>query len=246
MKTYIISVIAILIIGLSIVSADSTKIKEFEGIWARKKYVDSLTRAHSQFAEGPESVTISTKESRLYWTSYHERSWRHILDIEISGKTLFLVVGNWEVRSSEANEKLRVPFRERRDEAGKITAIEFLDSSLVSYKEEAFVKLDVPLEQYANNVLLAGTYKDDKGRTFTFSKDGVALWPGKSFPYKLTLDSSEAGCDYFQTEDRNEPGQRKRYGFQWKGKELQLFKIVYDRDMPIQCEDKPFVSLVRH
>ena len=246
MKNYITGVIAILLTGLSIVAADSARSNEFEGIWVRKKYVDSLPQTHSQFAEGPESVTISTKEHRLSWTSYHESSWRPLLDIEVAGATRFLVVGNWEVESSQVTEGLRVPFRETRNGAGKITAIEFLDNSLVQYKEEAFVQLDVPLQQYANNVLLSGTYKDEQGRTFAFSNDGVALWPGTTFPYELTLDSSEAGCDYFQTEDQNEPGQRKRYGFRWNGEELQLFKIIYDSAVPIQCEKEPFVSLIRH
>ena len=90
-----------------------------------------------------------------------------------------------------------------------------------------------------------GRYVDRKGKQYSFSKEGIASWPDRSFSYALSLDSSEAGCDYFQTDDPKEPGHRKRYGFKWNGDRLDLFAIVYDQDIPIACEDRPFASLVR-
>ena len=220
-------------------------VEQIDGHWVRKKYLDSLRSTRSPFTEAPESVSISAKNNRLYWTNYHEGSWRRILRIEPSDNAYVLVVGQWEVESPAPNETLRVPFKPARDQAGKIVSIAFLDDSLARSKGESFIRLPLPLEEYANELLLVGRYVDRKGKQYSFSKEGIASWPDRSFSYALSLDSSEAGCDYFQTDDPKEPGHRKRYGFKWNGDRLDLFAIVYDQDIPIACEDRPFASLVR-
>jgi hypothetical protein len=220
-------------------------VEQIDGNWVRKKYLDSLRSTRSQFSEQPENVSISAKNNRLNWTTYHESSWRRILRIEPSDNNYVLVVGQWEVESPASSETLYVPFKPTINHEGKIASIEFLDDSLVSSKREPFIRLPVPLKEYANELLLLGRYVDRNGKQYSFSKEGVASWPDKSFSYELPLDSSEAGCDYFQTDDPKEPGRWKRYGFKWKGDRLDLFTILYDRDTPIACEDHSFVSLVR-
>jgi len=231
---------------LACITSKNLTIEQLDGQWVRKKYLDSLRSNRSQFSEQTENILISAKTNRLSWTNYHEGSWRRILRIELSKNGYVLVVGQWEIDSPVPSEILQIPFKPTMDYQGKIVSIEFLDNSLASSKNEPFVRLSVPLEEYANELLLVGQYIDQKGKQYTFSKEGVASWPDRSFSYKLPLDSSEAGCDYFQTNDPKEPGNYKRYGFKWKGNRLDLFTIVYSRDdIPIACEDHPFVSLVR-
>lgn len=247
MKNIIYSVLiaGILVMPLVCTASGNLTIEQIDGQWVRKKYLDSLRSTRSQFAEQPENVSISAKNNRLNWTTYHESSWRRILRIEPSANAYVLVVGQWEVESPAPSETLRVPFKPAMNHEGKIASIEFLDDSLVSSKREPFIRLAVPLKEYANELLLVGRYVDRKGKQYSFSKEGVASWPDKSFLYELPLDSSEAGCDYFQTDDPKEPGNWKRYGFKWKGDRLDLFTITYDRGTPIACEDHPFISLVR-
>jgi hypothetical protein len=222
-------------------------IEQIDGHWVRKKYLDSLSSTRSQFSERPESISISAKNNRLNWTNYHESSWRRLLRIELSENGYVLVVGEWEVDSPVQRKILYIPFKPTMDHAGKIVSIEFLDDSLVERKKEPFIRLPLPLKEYANELLLVGQYVDQKGKLYAFSKEGIASWPNRSFSYELPLDFSEAGCDYFETYDPKEPGHYKRYGFKWQGDRLDLFTIVYDRDyFPIACEDHAFVSLVRH
>jgi hypothetical protein len=236
----------ILIVPIACIASGKLTIEQIDGQWVRKKYLDSLRSTLSQFSERPENILISGKNHRLNWTNYHEGAWRKILRIELSKDGYVLVVGQWEVDSPVPSEILKIPFKPTMDQTGKIVSIEFLDNSLAINKKEPFVRLTVPLEEHANELLLVGQYVDQKGKQYTFSKEDVASWPDRTFSYKLPLDSSEAGCDYFQTSDPNEPGRYKRFGFKWKGDRLDLFNIVYDRDyIPIACEGQPFATLVR-
>jgi len=139
-------------------------VEQIDGHWVRKKYLDSLRSTRSPFTEAPESVSISAKNNRLYWTNYHEGSWLRILRIEPSDNAYVLVVGQWEVESPAPNETLRGPFKPARDQAGKIVSIAFLDDSLARSKGESFIRLPLPLEEYANELLLVGRYVDRKGK----------------------------------------------------------------------------------
>ena len=225
-------------------SPKSLTLEQLNGNWIRKKYADALTSSRSAFSESPESIKISSKSNRIEWSSYHEYSWRKILRFEFSDKEYAIIAAkNWEEDPPLSKEELRVPVTVDFDSDGKITSLRFSDNSISVFPNEKFVRLQLDLEEYANENILQGEYADENGLSYSFRAGGLAVWPTMTFPYQISLDSSEAGCDYFKTEDKTEPGGEKRFGYSWKDNLLNLYAIVYDREVPIDCEQTPFAIL---
>lgn len=221
----------------------SIGIQQLEGHWVRKKYVDSLLATRSQFAEEPESVSISAPNMLLEWADYHEDYWEKIVRIEQSDQGPVLIVAPPETEPSASTRYSRIPISVTKDNVGAIVAIEFLDKSLVRHAEEVFVSLDEALQEHANKALLTGRYRDQKGNLYAFSDEGVATWPNRSFHYELPLDPMQADCDYIRTDAAKNPAIDPFYGFKWNGNRLDLFKILPGE--LIVCEPKPFASLTR-
>jgi len=69
-------------------------------------------------------------------------------------------------------------------------------------------------------------------------RDGHAKWPDRSFAYEVSIDESEADCDYVFFDKADEVGGYKRYGFRWTKGTLRLYSIAYPRDgaAPIHCD----------
>ena len=99
-----------------------------------------------------------------------------------------------------------------------------------------FFKIDKSPELYANEVILAGSYKDSKGNQYTFTNDGKAIWPKESFNYKIQLDfigqptfADENGdfyeADYFmRVSDDGFGFEDSIYSYEIKGEQLLIFK----------------------
>ncbi|MGO8991006.1 MAG: hypothetical protein ACLQGU_16300 [bacterium] len=219
----------------------SLEIKDIQGTWTREKYITTVRLTRSPFSEQPETLTI--KDNKLYWTSYHEGSWRKIIRIETDKNKGIsrLVLGGWEVESP--GRKMTVaPFKPQMNRVGKVEAIAFLDDAVVTNKQEPFVRLSMSLKQRIAELVLAGTYQDEKGQIYSFDKSGIAHWPTQSFSYEAALDSTEASCDYFLADIVRNPVNTKEYGFKWVAGKLELFNIT-DRDWGVTCEDRPFTIL---
>jgi hypothetical protein len=79
------------------------------------------------------------------------------------------------------------------------------------------------LQRAANSAMLTGTWKDAKGRTYTFGKDMIAKWPGGTFPYMLNtgLYSLKEDILFDAT-----PGTMKRYILEFKNGALQVYKAT--------------------
>lgn len=218
-------------------------IQQLEGHWVRKKYLDSLAATRSQFAEDAESVSVYAKDMQLTWANYHEGYWAKILGVEQAAEGPVVLMAPPETEPSAAVPPLQIPVRAIKDGAGTIVAVEFLDKSLVAHPHETFVWLNIPLQKHANKQLLAGRYRDQKGNPYTFSDEGVATWPDRTFAYELPLDPMQAECDYIRTDAPKNPAIAPFYGFKWNGERLDLYKIVPGE--LIACEPKPFASLTR-
>lgn len=99
-----------------------------------------------------------------------------------------------------------------------------------------FNKIGKSPELYANEVILAGNYKDAKGEEYIFTTSGEAIWPNETFNYQIQLDflggptfiradGSYYNDDYFMITD--ESGLNLRdfvYYYQIKDEQLYLFK----------------------
>ncbi|HEV8579974.1 MAG TPA: hypothetical protein VGX68_12945 [Thermoanaerobaculia bacterium] len=67
---------------------------------------------------------------------------------------------------------------------------------------------------------------------------GKAVWPDHTFRYEVSIDESEADCDYIFHPQKGEVGETKRYGFRWMNDRLRIYAITYPKDgaAPIHCD----------
>ena len=216
-------------------AAPPLTLQHLEGIWAPDQALKTVLEKRSPHATLVETVKIHG--DRLDWGNGHEATWRRIVRIETAktGDTV-LVTGPWEDANPQAADLQRVPFRVERDAAGFVKKLRFLDDTLVQTPREPWSQLEEPVETLINRRLLAGSYRDAQGRTWTFSPEGEATWPSESFSYQVSLDDSEADCDYIFFEKDGEVGGYRRYGFRWQGETLRIYEIAYPDDAaPIHC-----------
>ena len=205
-----------------------------QGHWMSARYADALASTRSPAAaekvEAP--VAVSIKGNRAEVTDFHEGSWRIIKSVEERA----IVVSPLEAPDGKGE---RLPLTVTRDAKG---AVATMRAKLWPDADVPLRRIDVDAETYARRLLLAGTYRDGKGVTYRFTESGqLTIGNGAARPYRASLDTSEACCDYFVI------GEDERVGFRWENGKLLLFKIVEDpKGCPISCEKAPFAVLTMH
>lgn len=216
---------------MQLLLAAALSVAVLQGHWIAARYADALasTRspARAEKIDRPVAVTISGNRAEV--TDFHEGSWRIIKSAGEHG----LVASPLENPDGKAES---LPMTVTRDAHGAIATIRV---ALWPQTPSTLRRIDVDAETYARRVLLAGTYRDAKGVTYLFTEGGqltIGKEPAK--PYRVSLDTSEACCDYFVI------GEDHRVGFQWKDGKLLLFKIIEDPNgCPISCERTPYATL---
>jgi hypothetical protein len=96
------------------------------------------------------------------------------------------------------------------------------------------------LKQFIAKNTIAGKYKDNEGNLYTFTEEGLATFPDRSFQYEVATDLIFGFDQFFEMPQRQDG---TKYGFKVVNNELQLFKIVGEfTDEP---ESIPFITLIR-
>ncbi len=228
-----------------------TGVAALAGIWVPESTISKLTETMSPISSSPEMITISKGADRrwkLSWTNFHEGSWRIILNFNQGANSLkkaVLRLSMWESLSPDNTRDGEMLVDMSFDKAGSVPSAVFAGASFIEHRGERFVKVPEGFATYANQLLLQGKWHDGRRRSYVFTADCMAKWPDVSFQYEISMDSSEAGCDYIKIRATGEPGGYKRYGFARSKDSLSLFEILYDQPVPISCEDKPFAVLKR-
>jgi hypothetical protein len=93
-----------------------------------------------------------------------------------------------------------------------------------------------------NGIVLSGKYKDRNGRDWSFTDEGNASFPDKTFYYELSLGDNKAKCEYLEAEDIDAPDGKSFYGYRWKRGELEIFNAKVSKDRVV-CESTPFAIL---
>ena len=113
-----------------------------------------------------------------------------------------------------------------------------------------FVKIGKTPELYANEVVLAGEYKDADGKEYTFTKSEKAVWPNETFQYRIQLDfvgeptflrgdGSYYNDDYFMKTDKSGVNASDFvYYYKVKGKQLSVFKAYEKEGTPLYVINK--------
>lgn len=243
MTSRILVFVAVLALAPAAYAAPPPALQDLAGTWVAGKALQTILAKRSPHAAVAESVKITAttrKSGRLDWNNTHEGSWRTVVGVEAGAvpDQAVLVTGAWEILAPKPAEQVRVPIRVQRNAAGKVEGLTFLSDVLVQAQNEPWTRLEEPVATYLNKKVLAGAYRDDRGRAWTFTPDGKAVWPNASFGYEVSIDDSEADCDYIAHPQKDEVGGYKRYGFLWRKGHLRLFSITYPKDgaAPIHCD----------
>ena len=91
----------------------------------------------------------------------------------------------------------------------------------------AFRRVEPDIEGFVNRTVIAGTYNDRRGRSFTFEESGAAAWPDSTF-FTYTVDLNTHGTagkyDVFHVPtDPADYRRRRTYAFEWKDERLLIF-----------------------
>jgi hypothetical protein len=206
-------------------------ITSLQGHWITARYADALAsmRSPARAEKVDPAIAMTIKGNRADITSFHEGSWRMITSVDEHA----IVATPLENPNGKAE---RLPLTVTRDAQGAVATIKV---ALWPETLATFRRIDVDAETYARRVVLAGTYRDAKGVAYFFTEAGqFTVGKGPAKLYHVSLDTSEACCDYFVT------GEEDRTGFRWSDGKLLLYKIIEDPNgCPISCAKTPYATL---
>jgi hypothetical protein len=228
---------------------DRVYLRDIEGIWINEAYMKALAQVRSPHAAARKAppVVIALKREGRAWpivvTDFNKASMQAVLDVEPDAKPqrYRLVVGP-DDRPVSSSEVKYIPFQGTRNAAGGFDRLTIAEPTFLKGKYGDFLRLPGELSPSLNRIVLAGTYRDEKGRTWEFTEGGEARWPEQKFFYELSLNDPAAGCDYLQTEDIREGEDKKRFGYAWKGGKLSIFPARL-AGKKVVCEARPLAVL---
>ena len=91
----------------------------------------------------------------------------------------------------------------------------------------AFRRVEPDIAAFVNRTVIAGTYTDRRGRSFTFEENGAGAWPDSTFfTYTVELDKHGAAGRYDVFHVPTDPAdyrRRRTYAFEWKDDRLLIF-----------------------
>jgi hypothetical protein len=224
--------------------------KDLEGIWMASRYLEALKAARSPHAAAakarPLVITIK-KDGRSYpvmVTDFRKVALRALLDVEpYSPPGTFRLATGPDDRPTSFTDVIYIPFRGTRGSDGKFETLSVADPLLGKKKWADYVRLEGDLNALINRHTIAGTYQDEKGAAWEFSEAGDAVSPDDKFHFELSLEGSDANCEFMEIEDANGPDGKRRIGFAWHGKKLALHKVSLGKKPLVRCEAKPFALL---
>lgn len=213
----------------------------FGGHWVNRPYLEALKKTRSPLAAAAAAELVAilvdeTPEGRqLSVTNFHEGLNYHLRGVEsAAGGALLLVVDSLD-DGEETLSQLRVQLTAGGDQ---------LQAALWGEETLVYQRLDATLVETLNHWVLAGDYRDAHGKTWSFTPDGTARWPGRQGTYDIVLDLFDSDCDQLSFSDAKNPDELSFYGFRRQGRQILLYELVQDSDeVPLQCAPKPFATL---
>jgi hypothetical protein len=237
------------------VRKDRVFLTDVEGIWINESYLSALAALkspHGAAKRAPPLVIAIRREGRAYpivVTDFQKASLQAVLDIEPDGKpgAYRLVVGA-DDKPVSSNEVKYIRFEAARNAQGKFDRLRIAEPDFMKGKWADYVPIAGELNPAMNRIVIAGKYRDDKGKSWAFSESGEATWPEKKFNYELSLNDPAARCDYLQIENaargaaNGVADDRQRYGYAWKGGKLSIFEVRLS-GKKILCDAKSLAVL---
>ena len=211
---------------LAATGANAISLVELKGYWYSPHYIKTLieTRSPIDAARNDEVTGIDVQKNGDAFTylenyRFHEGAKGRI-------EKLVTTAAGFRLQFQKPSD-----FSEPR---------EFLKSLKTSTSDKAIIlvyqtkpvsleRLPTAPETFAITKSLAGTYKDETGKMYSFSGSGKAKSPQKSFNFKLNMDATETERDYIF--EMSGPKRIAIYGFRWEGQELLLLQVRTEAPM---------------
>lgn len=238
----------VLIFAVVPLRAQELTLRDLAGDWMDVRYAEALAKTRSPLAAEKSGATPTSfwlrQENgkwRLFATDFHEGFGRVVSGIvRVAPGTYDLLAGNPEAESGSGH-RIRITV-EGSGDAMHVHGAFFEEGKPFTYR-----RLGATVEHWAAKILLAGDYRDEHGASVSFGADGVASIDGKRFKYTPILDTSEACCDYVNTDRKPRSRYQDRIAYQWRGDVLELFDVIIDPDgeCPIAAAKKSFAVLRR-
>ena len=232
------------------VRKDRVFLTDVEGIWINEAYLSvlaALKSPHAAAKKAPPVVIVIRREGRAYpivVTDFNKASLQAVLDVEPDGKpgAYRLVVGADDKPMSSKDVKY-IRFEAGKSAQGKIERLRVAEPDFMKGKWADYVPIGGELSPRLNRLVIAGTYRDEKGRTWIFNESGEATWPEQNFIYELSLNDPRASCDYLKSEGASKADDdKKRYGFGWKAGKLSLYPARL-AGKKVVCDARPIAVL---
>jgi len=228
---------------------DRVYLRDVEGIWINESYMKALAQLRSPHAAARKAapVVIAIKrEGRAYpivVTDFNKASIQAVLDVEPDGKpgSYRLVVAP-DDKPMSGNEVKYIPFQGARNAQGGFDKLRVAEPTFMKGKWSDYLPMPGELSPSLNRIVIAGSYKDEKGQAWEFADSGEASWPSQKFVYELSLNDPTAGCEYLQTEDIRDGAEKKRYGYAWKSGKLSIFPARL-AGKKVVCDGQPIAVL---
>ncbi|MEO8008732.1 MAG: hypothetical protein ABI728_09470 [Betaproteobacteria bacterium] len=229
---------------------DRLFLKDVEGIWINEAYLTvlaALRSPHAAAKKTPPLVIAIRREGRAYpivVTDFNKASLQAVLDVEPDGKAgaYRLVVGA-DDRPMSSKDVKYIRFEAGKSAQGKIERLRVAEPDFMKGKWADYVPIDGELSPRLNRLVIAGKYRDEKGRNWIFNESGEATWPEQNFIYELSLNDPRAGCDYLKNEDASKAdNDKKRYGYGWKAGKLSLYPARL-AGKKVVCDARPMAVL---
>ena len=228
---------------------DRVYIQDLEGIWMDAAYVEALRklRMPHQVAKKQVPMVIAIKrEGRVFpyvATNFDKVAFMVVLALEpdVKPDSYRLVLGKKNEPTSSADVEY-VWFKGQRNADREFRNLAFKEPLIMKGKWANFEHVGMELGPVVNGIVLAGRYKDKGGREWSFTEQGQATFPDKTFYYELSLNDKQAGCEYLEAEDMTAPDGKSFYGYAWNAGKLQLFRAEVKKDR-VHCEARPFAEL---
>lgn len=216
------------------------------GEWIGKEYLDEVRRSRRAIAPQEEWPALSFAVERspsggyeLRRTNFHEEIRQPIERLEPTQSGAYRLV----IPEPGAADSLTLRSDGVSADGERVVTVTNLWPGTPDLDYD-FVRLAAPLPAVINRAVLAGEYEDAAGRRYEFSDAGRATWPDGGFDYTISLDPSEACCEYFRHPDPKGVGGEMRYGYAWQAGRLEIFRVVYPEDgCPISCAPEPLLIL---
>lgn len=190
-------------------------------------------------------------------TKSHYRAWKATQDkdgpqaIVVTHDKRGLVLSliyNWH-EGDEAVYDGAAPSRQIDRNNDHVKTLMPIDATYFKFKDQYGIPLAYRYigdeQTYLMSKTLAGTYSNAQGRRYTFTSDGKAQFPDRTFHYEIYTDMVFEDCDQYVDRDASKPNNWKTFGFEHKGGRMYLYNLDCENQAGCTADRKHPIAVLK-